>query len=336
MATKTVNYLVLDTETATLPFVNAMNLTPDQKKRVAIAKPLVYDIGWAIVNRALGVIERKNFLVAETFAVPAIFDTAYYHEKRPLYLEMLRRGEVKLLPWNDIIDILIADIKRCNYVCAYNAMFDFAKAIPFTELYIRKLYSKDYNSWEAIQQSICQAIANKTAPKKNEREFDKDNFHLRGEIYPMIDIWGLSCMYLLDSNNYRRLALENGYLSNTGVYFTSNAEIAKRYLSERYDFIEDHTALSDALIESEILLHTLKRGKRIVGIVYFPFRILGDVPDFVMKDKKVNKAMARNCLEKMQAYLPEDGNYNNYHKQIARKVLIMTDFIAERWGEEEE
>ena len=240
------------------------------------------------------------------------------------------------MPWNNIIDILVADIKRCNYVCAYNAMFDFAKAIPFTELYIRKLYSKDYNSWEAIQQSICQAIANKTAPKKNEREFDKDNFHLRGEIYPMIDIWGLSCMYLLDSNNYRRLALENGYLSNTGVYFTSNAEIAKRYLSERYDFIEDHTALSDALIESEILLHTLKRGKRIVGIVYFPFRILGDVPDFVMKDKKVNKAMALNCLEKMQAYLPEDGNYNNYHKQIARKVLIMTDFITERWGEEEE
>ena len=34
MAAKTVNYLVLDTETATLPFVNAMGLTPDQKNAI--------------------------------------------------------------------------------------------------------------------------------------------------------------------------------------------------------------------------------------------------------------------------------------------------------------
>ena len=44
--------------------------------------------------------------------------------------------------------------------------------------------------------------------------------------------------------------------------------------------------------------------------------------------------MARNCLEKIQAYLPEDGNYNNDHKQIAKKVLAMVNFIAERWEEE--
>lgn len=328
---KMVNYLVLDTETATLPFVNSMGLTPEQKKSVAIAKPLVYDIGWTIVSRARGVMERKSFLVAETFAVPAIFDTAYYREKRPLYLEMMRRGEIQLLPWNDIIDILVADIERCDYVCAYNAMFDFAKAIPFTELYIHKLYSADYSSWEATQRSICSAIAAKAMPKKNEREFDKDHFHLRGKAYPMIDIWGLSCMYLLDNNNYRRLALENGYLSNTGTYFTSNAEVAKRYLSDKYDFVEDHTALSDALIESEILLHTLKRGKKVLGIVYFPFKVLGDVPSFVMKDKQVSYSMARNCIDKMTAYLPEDGPRNAYDKQIMKKICELAEFISERW-----
>ena len=42
-------YMVLDTETATLPFVKEMD--EEMKKNVAIAKPLVYDIGWTMIDR---------------------------------------------------------------------------------------------------------------------------------------------------------------------------------------------------------------------------------------------------------------------------------------------
>lgn len=42
-------YMVLDTETATLPFVKEMD--EEAKKNVAIAKPLVYDIGWTMIDR---------------------------------------------------------------------------------------------------------------------------------------------------------------------------------------------------------------------------------------------------------------------------------------------
>ena len=49
MPTKKI-YMVLDTETATLPFVDGLGLNTEQKKRVAIAKPLTYDIGWVLCD----------------------------------------------------------------------------------------------------------------------------------------------------------------------------------------------------------------------------------------------------------------------------------------------
>ena len=76
-------YMVLDTETATLPFVKEMD--EGARKNVAIAKPLVYDIGWTMVDRQGNEYLRRNFLVQETFFVPAVFNTAYYGEKLERY-----------------------------------------------------------------------------------------------------------------------------------------------------------------------------------------------------------------------------------------------------------
>ena len=132
-------FMVLDCETATLPFVNEIARTADEKKTIAIAKPLIYDIGWVITNRKGEILDSKQFLIAETFAVPSVFNTAYYAEKRPIYLDMLRRGETIVKPWNEIVAILINDINSVDAVGAYNSMFDFKKAIPFTDLYISKL-----------------------------------------------------------------------------------------------------------------------------------------------------------------------------------------------------
>ena len=78
-------YMVVDTETATLPIVCDIARTAEEKKKLAIAKPLVYDIGWTICDRKGNVLEKKQYLIAETFSVPAIFNTAYYAEKRPIY-----------------------------------------------------------------------------------------------------------------------------------------------------------------------------------------------------------------------------------------------------------
>lgn len=329
---RTTNYLILDTETCTLPFVKEWNLTPDQQKKIAIAKPLVYDIGWTIANRSHGTIMKRNFLVAETFSVPAVFNTGYYHEKRPLYLDMLKRGEVTVLPWNDIIEILIADMQECAYVCAYNAMFDFKKAIIFTELYIKNLYSPAYYAWEENQKRLCRNII-ETKRKQNEKEFDPEHFILRGVKYPMIDIWGIACAYLLNNEKYKRMCLETSRMSNSGLYFSTNAEITMQYLSQRFDFIEDHTALSDAEIETEILFTALKRGKIIQGIIYFPYKMLGETISFVKSGRGVTEDMAANVAAKIREYLGDDEPSTPYQKQTYNKLAALEDFIGERWGE---
>ena len=62
-------YLVLDTETATLPFSDSIAENAKEKQRIAIAKPLVYDLGYVIVDRNGNTKASRNFLIQETFFV---------------------------------------------------------------------------------------------------------------------------------------------------------------------------------------------------------------------------------------------------------------------------
>ena len=329
---KYTNYMVVDTETATLAMVNEWELSADDKKKLAIAKPLIYDIGWTIANRTQGIVKKCCYLVAETFCVPTIFNTAYYKDKRPKYLEMIAKGEAEVKPWDEIMKIFLEDLANCKYMTAYNIMFDAKKAIPFTELYIRKLYSPFYYEWEDLQRESCRRILHEKK-KQSDPDFDPEHFIFRGEKYPMIDIWGVACKYLLNSNNYKKMCLESGKMSNTGLYFSTNAEVAMQYLSEKYDFIEDHTALSDAEIETEILFYCLKRGKIVVGIEYFPYKMLGETIDFVKRGRGVTEQMAQNVAAKIRNYLPDDmDNPNNYQKSAFNKLMALEAFIEENWG----
>lgn len=327
---RTTKYIILDTETCTLPFVNEWNLSSNDKKKIAIAKPLVYDIGWTIASRTHGIIEKRNFLVAETFSVPTVFNTAYYKEKRPLYLDMMKRGEIEVLPWDAIMEILLTDLQDAAYICAYNAMFDFKKAIIFTEQYIRKLYSPLYHEWEELQRESCRRIL--TTKPHNERDFDPEHFIFRGEKYPMIDIWGVACKYLLNNSKYKNMCLKENKISNSGLYFTTNAEVAMQYLSQRFDFIEDHTALSDAEIETEILFTCLKRGKIVQGIIYFPYKMLGYTTDYVQEARGVTEAMAQNVVDAIRGYLGEDEPSTPYAKQTYNRLAALEYFMEENWG----
>ena len=90
-------YMVLDCETATLPY--AHNYDGDSRKKIAIAKPLIYDLGWQIIDRQGRVYSKKHFLIGEVFSVPSVFNTAYYASKRPIYIDMLEKGEISITDW---------------------------------------------------------------------------------------------------------------------------------------------------------------------------------------------------------------------------------------------
>lgn len=273
-------YLVLDCETATLPFVNEMNLSANDKKKIAIAKPLIYDIGWQVIDAKGYIYSRHAFLVQETFFVPNVFNTAYYREKRPLYMEKYKAGTITAKTWNEAVKILESDLAQVNIVLAYNSMFDFKKAIQFTERYIEALYSPFYNDWENGQRRICQNII-KGKKWENQEEFDQYHFELREKKYLLADIWGDVCTQRINCDKYRKYCLENKQLTNSGLFFKSSAETVFAYMFKDNSFTESHTAIEDAIIESDILIKLLQKKKVTIGLTYFPFREIGNVYDYL-------------------------------------------------------
>lgn len=321
---KTLRYMVVDTETATLPFANEIaNGDPEKKKKIAIARPLVYDIGWTITNRKGEILDSKQYLIAETFAVPAVFNTAYYAEKRPLYIEMMEQGKVTIKPWRDVMKIFIADLETVDAVGAYNSMFDFKKAIPFTELYINKLYSANYMGWELIQRKLCEKIATTKYQKDEEKEFDGKNFTFRGKNYPLFDLWGLATKHLLNNPTYKKECLNHEMLTASGTFFKTSAESSYRYLINKYDFDEAHTALDDAMIETFILSKIANRHAITAGIIYFPFRELGTTDEFVLRKKNPDTEEIEIVVKAIEAYLKEKepSNYTARLENILDRLM---------------
>ena len=328
MSRHELRYMVFDCETATLPFANEIaNGDSEKKKRIAIARPLIYDLGWTITNRKGEILEKKQYLIAETFSVPSVFNTAYYSEKRPLYLKMLANDETCIKPWNDVMEIFMDDLQKVNAVGAYNAMFDFKKAIPFTELYIQKLYSSDYYEWEKIQRRLCYAIANEPYKKNEEKDFDGENFSFRGESFPLFDLWGLAATHLLNTVSYKKKCLENNMLTASGTYFKTSAEASYRYLADKYDFDEAHTALDDAIIETFILAQIAKRSAITIGITFFPFRELGTTNEFVLRRKNPVQEEITIVVEAMTKGL-EGKATSNYTTRIEKIISELEGYLA--------
>lgn len=325
MARRKLTYMVVDTETATLPFANDIaGDDVERKKRIAIAKPLVYDIGWTICDRAGNILDSKQFLIAETFSVMPIFNTAYYKDKRPLYLGMLERGETCVKSWNEVMAVFIADLATVDAVGAFNAMFDFKKAIPFTELYISKIYSPDFYEWEEMQYRLCEKIANKITDDKPKREFEPEIFKFRGEVYKLFDLWGLSVSHLLNNVTYKNKCLEYGLLTNSGTYFKTSAESTYKYLCNKYDFVESHTALDDATIESYILHKIAQRHAITTGIKYFPFSDLGFTYDFCQRRKRPKIDECKIVINKIREYLDDKAEQDIENAYTHRLYNILT------------
>lgn len=321
-------YLTLDTETATLPFANKMCKNAAQKQKIAIAKPLVYDIGWVISDRKGEIIKKVNYLVQETFFVPNVFNTAYYCDKRPIYMELLAAGEIIPANWEEIIQALILDLEKCDLTTAYNACFDFKKAIPFTERYIKHLYSADYNEWEASQRKKCKKIIEGVDNNRNP-SYLEPYFELRGKKYPIADLWGVTCDRLINIDKYRNYCLQNNLLTTSATYFKTSAETSFQYLMKNYDFTEDHTALSDAMIEMEILTKALKKGKVEPGLGAFPFRKLGTTYNYVLEKQPKYRNVVKEALavyiEANNGLDKASGGYGEGQERYWKRILNTYD-----------
>ena len=270
-------FMVLDCETATVPQTIGANLTPKQKTIVGTTKPIIYDLGYLITDRTGYIYKKVSYIIADCFYDMRLFETAYYADKRPIYEEAIANGSIKVKTWAEARKELFADMKICDFVSAYNAGFDFKKAIPFTSYYFanrnRKWFSKKMTDFiTEIAETGKTAAKN---PDYTNPEFVIDS----GHSVPIVDIMPLA-VHRLCGKRYLKFAYDNELITDSGKWFKTSAEAIYRYISGNPDFDEAHTAIEDAKIEAEMLIKALKKGKPKFEIGSFCGRDLMTVAEY--------------------------------------------------------
>ena len=197
-----------------------MNVIIFDTETTDINKCFCYNIGYLIVDIEKDTILcKKDFVIEQIWHNLPLFSTAYYAEKRPLYVKALKARKSKLTKYGYACQEMIRDIKKFNVACgyAYNSPFD-------TKVF-------NYNcDWYKCSNPL--------------------------DIIPVFDIMGNVHNSIID-NDFFEFCEQNEKFTDNGNYSTT-AETVYQYITNNTDFIEEHTALSDSVIEYEILKKTLK------------------------------------------------------------------------------
>lgn len=250
-----------------------MNVIIFDTETTDINKCFCYNIGYVIADIENDIILcKKDFVIEQIWHNLPLFSTAYYAEKRPLYVKALKARKAKLIKYGYACQEMIRDIKKFNVSCgyAYNSPFDV------------KVFN--YNcDWFKCSNPL--------------------------DIIPIFDIMG-NVHNSIINKEYFDFCEKYEKFTDSGNY-TTNAETVYQYITNDIDFIEDHTALSDSIIEYEILKETIKNNKTELLKEYERKRVFKreiETP-FTVKDKNNNIVFSTTCK-----------GYTNYKKKNLIKL----------------
>lgn len=280
---KEYKYLVLDTETTSMKPWSKSGITDKDVKDYALSHPIVYDIGWTIINRKGDNLVKRSYLVAEVFGNFDLFQSAYYANKRPKYCESIIKGEIEVKTWNEIARILKLDMMQANYIGAFNSAFDFFRAIPFTERYISSLYSGNFTEW---REKFTEILPKEKGKKTKRTKHSNNEWDFRGITLPLFDVYDMLCDKHSNNKSFKEFCVKNEKFSESKKYFLTNAETFYQYTFSALDFVEDHTALSDAIIEAKLLAKLLQKKAVKVGFDYFPFQKIGRADKYLEETRR--------------------------------------------------
>ena len=226
-------YLIgIDTETC--------NGLVDENGKLDLSQSLVYDVGWAILDKKGTIYKTRSFVVAEIFLDKSLMSSAYYAEKIPKYWEEIKNGQRVLTTFHKIWRKFLKDRKEYHVkaVFAHNAYFDY-NALNNT---LRLLTGSKYRYF----------------------------FPYKLEIW---DTLKMSRQTIGKTKAYTLFCQENNYLTKHKVPQNRlTAEILWRYISGDNNFQESHTGLEDVQIEAQILAYCLKTHKK-MGKTLFKKRV---------------------------------------------------------------
>ena len=106
---KPLHYMVFDTET------------------VSLEKPFCYNVGYIIADSDNGeIVCKREYVIEQIWSNAELFTTAYYADKRQLYIGRMRARRVLLEKWGYVTQQIIRDIKafEVQAAYAYNSPFD--------------------------------------------------------------------------------------------------------------------------------------------------------------------------------------------------------------------
>ena len=210
-----------------------MNIMVFDTETISVNKPYCYNIGYVIYDTdGKKILVKREFIVEQIWNNRPLFDTAYYADKRPIYVSGMRGRQIEMKKYGHIQSQMIRDIQnyKVDGAYAFNSPFD------------DRVF-----------------------------EFNSDRYGCRNALdtIPVFDIRGYAINYLADGD-YKEFCDKNAdikgadgtskkFITDSDGYKTT-AESFYCYLKSDGEFNEAHTALADSEIELEILVACIEKG----------------------------------------------------------------------------
>lgn len=200
-----------------------MNILIFDTETTGLDKPFCYDVGWEAYNTdTQEVLLSRHYIIEQTWHNLPLFESAYYKEKRPEYVTLMRQHKAIMDKWGYVMRQIARDLRQYNIhdAYAYNSAFD-DKVFAFN----------------------C--------------DWYKCNNPL--ENIAIHDIWGYASAFITNNHDYKMFCEEYKLFTDTGNY-KGSAESVYQYLTKDGSFTEKHMGLYDVQIERIILCESIKRG----------------------------------------------------------------------------
>lgn len=249
-----------------------MNVMIFDTETTSLEKCFCYNIGYTILDTETGknIIE-KDFVIEQIWHNLPLFSSAYYADKRPIYVNRMRSRKTTMKKFGQVTREMIRDINNFDVVGAY------AYNSPFDE----KVFNFNCDWY------------------KCENPFDT---------IPIFDIRGYVHNKIAFTDEFQQFCEDNQLFTEAGNYSTT-AETLFKYISQNIDFEEEHTALSDSKIETEILKYCISLGAEYGN------------------DYTVYKSIPRKCDKELNIYINgELADTYTFTKRVNKKDNIyLTD-----------